>query len=114
MAHVDVQGIGKIGPRLDRTMQHQCSEQARTGGAESPQAALLSMLEAARVALVELSAHIVCVDVMDLVREALLQVEDLADYRNPCYFTRKPKLSQCLGWALSPSSNFQFLVPGRL
>lgn len=47
---------------------------------ESPQAALLSMLEAARVALVELSARVVFVELVDLVREALLQVEDLADY----------------------------------
>lgn len=47
---------------------------------ESPQAALLGMLEAARVALVELSARVVFVELVDLVREALLQVEDLADY----------------------------------
>ncbi|HPH64304.1 MAG TPA: hypothetical protein PLF40_01095 [Kofleriaceae bacterium] len=46
----------------------------------SPQAALLSMLEGARVALVELSARVVFVELVDLVREALLQVEDLADY----------------------------------
>jgi histone H3/H4 len=65
-------------------MQHQCNEQERAGGmgsdTESPQAALLSMLEAARVALVELSARVVFVELVDLVREALLQVEDLADY----------------------------------
>ena len=71
-------------PWLEWTMQHQCSEQERAGGTgsdtESPLAALLSMLEAARVALVELSAHVVFVELVDLVREALLQVEDLADY----------------------------------
>jgi len=74
----------KCGPWLEWKMQHQCSEQERAGGmgsdTESPQAALLSMLEAARVALVELSARVVFVELVDLVREALLQVEDLADY----------------------------------
>ena len=67
-------------------MQHQCSEHERVGGGQgdasalSPHAALLGMLEVARVALVELAARVVFVELVELVREALLQVEDLADY----------------------------------
>ena len=67
-------------------MQRQCSEQEWAGGgqgdasASSPHAALLGTLEVARVALVELAARVVFVELVELVREALLQVEDLADY----------------------------------
>ncbi len=67
-------------------MQGQRSEQEWAGGgqgdasASSPYAALLGTLEVARVALVELAARVVFVELVDLVREALLQVENLADY----------------------------------
>ena len=67
-------------------MRRQCSEQAWAGGGQgdasalSPHAALLGTLETARIALVELSARVVFVELVELVREALLQVEDLADY----------------------------------
>ena len=67
-------------------MQGQRSEQEWAGGGQgdasalSPHAALLGTLETARVALVELSARVVFVEMVELVREALLQVEDLADY----------------------------------
>ena len=67
-------------------MQRQCSEQEWAGGGTcgdaeaSGHAALLGTLETARVALMELSARVVFVELVELVREALLQVEDLADY----------------------------------
>jgi hypothetical protein len=67
-------------------MQRQRSEQEWASGGQcdalalSPHVALLGMLEAARVALVELSTRVVFVELVELVREALLQVEDLADY----------------------------------
>ena len=67
-------------------MQRQCSEQEWADGgqgdalATSSHASLLGTLEVARIALVELSARVVFVELVELVREALLQVEDLADY----------------------------------
>ena len=67
-------------------MQGQRSEQECVDGGQGdasallPHAALLKTLETARVALVELSARVVFVELVELVREALLQVEDLAEY----------------------------------
>jgi hypothetical protein len=75
-----------VGLRLERTMHRQHSEFGRVRKGQgrdpepSPLAALLGMLEAARVALVELSAREVFVELVDLAGEAPLLVEDLADY----------------------------------
>ena len=56
-------------------MQGQRNEQEWVGGGQGD-----DLESSPHAALVELSARVVFVELVELVREALLQVEDLADY----------------------------------